>query len=206
MSTETGDAKVIADVMADAKALVAAERVQAEQLDLLEEVTPEDMVEAREQLGPNAGRLAVLRQARETKRGRPKGARNKRTDDFAKYLLSHGQHPAITMMQIQAAAPEVLIEASKRLTRRTEGKGKSAKVIEELVPTLDYHAAQSLRIRCAEGLLPYLEQKLPVKVDLSFGGLSDLIIAGVTHTEAQVQDVLDAEFTSIDGEEEDEHG
>lgn len=201
MSTETGDAKVVADVMSEAKALVEGERVQAEQLDLLEEVTPEDMVEAREQLGPHAGRLSVLRQARETKRGRPKGSRNKRTDDFARYLLQHGQHPAITMMQIQSTTPEVLIEASQQQKVHSFRKNGEPNLVTE---RMTYAEAQALRIRCAEGLLPYIESKRPVAVDMSFSGLSDLIIAGVTHSDAEVQDVLDADFTSIDGEGDEE--
>jgi hypothetical protein len=199
MSTETGQGKVIADALDDAKALVEAEAAsQSEQQDLFADVTAEDMVEARERLGPNAGRLAVLRQARETKRGRPKGARNKRTDDFARYLMQFGQHPAITMMQIQATAPEVLIEASKQQKVHSFRKDGRANVV---IERMTYAEAQSLRIRCAEGLLPYIESKRPVAVDMSFSGLSDLVIAGITHTAEQVQDVIDAEFLPIDGEE-----
>jgi hypothetical protein len=204
MSTKTGQDKVITDALDGAKALVETAQREEEQLDLLEDVTPEDMVEARERLGPHAGRLSVLRQAREVKRGRPKGSRNKRTDDFARYLGQYGQHPAITMMQIQSTAPEVLIENSRRTVMKIlkGGKDRADKVVEVVEETLTYEAAQSLRIRCAEGLLPYIESKRPVAVDMNFSGLSDLIIAGVTHSDAEVQDVLDADFTSVDDEEE----
>lgn len=197
MSTETGDAKVAADFVADAKAMVEAERVQAEQLDLLDPVSPEDMLVAREELGPGAGRLGVLRRARESKRGRPPGARNKRTDDFAKYLLGFGQHPAITMMQIQATPPEVLIEASQQEKVHSFRKdGQPNLVIERL----SYEAAQSLRIRCAEALMPYVESKRPVAVDMTFTGVADLVIEGITHTAQEVADIVDAEFLAIDGE------
>jgi hypothetical protein len=199
MSTD-GTAKVMEDALDQAKALVAQGRQEAEQLNLLADVTPEEMIEAREALGPGAGKMAVLREAR--RRGRPKNARNKRTDDFARYLLQHGQHPAITMMQIQATAPEVLIENSRRTVMKVlkGGKDRDDKVVEVVEETLTYEAAQSLRIRCAEGLLPYIESKRPVAVDMNFSGLSDLIIAGVTHSDAEVQDVLDADFTSVDDE------
>jgi len=199
MSTKTGQDKVISDALDGAKALVEQAQGEAEQLDLLEEVTPEDMVEARELLGPNAGRLSVLRQARETKRGRPKGSRNKRTDDFARYLQQFGQHPAITMMQIQNTPPELLIEASKQQKVHSFRKDGRANIV---IERMTYAEAQALRVRCAEGLLPYIESKRPVAVDMNFSGLSDLIIAGVTHSDAEVQDVLDADFTSVDDEEE----
>ncbi|MDX3883595.1 MAG: hypothetical protein QHC65_04175 [Sphingomonas sp.] len=195
MSTETGDAKVVADIVADAKAMVDAGRTEAEQLDLLEPVTPEDMLEAREEMGPHAGNLAVLRRARERKRGRPPGARNRRTDDFAKYLLGFGQHPAITMMQIQSTPPELLIEASRQEKVHSFRKDGTANVV---IERLSYEAAQSLRIRCAEALMPYLESKRPVAVDLSFTGVSDLVIEGITHSADEIADIVDADFLDVD--------
>lgn len=195
MSTERGGAGLANDLIADAKAIVEAEGADAEQLDLLDPVSPEEMLEAREELGPGAGRLSVLRHARERKRGRPKGARNKRTDDFARYLLGFGQHPAITMMQIQATAPEVLIEASKQEKVHSFRKDGTPNLVTE---RLTYHEAQSLRIRCAEGLMPYLESKKPVAVDMTFSGVADLMIEGVTHSREEMNDVLDADFLPVD--------
>ncbi len=169
MSTETGDAKIIGEFVADAKAMLDAEQSEQEQLDMLEPVTPEEILEARERLGPDAGRLALVRDARDArKRGRPRGARNKRTDDFARYLLSFGQHPAITMMQIQSTDPHLLIEASKQeKVHSFRGNGDPNIVIERM----SYAEAQSLRIRCAEGLIPYLESKKPIAVDATIRGV-----------------------------------
>jgi hypothetical protein len=169
MSTETGDAKVVAEFVADAKAILATEQAEQEQLDMLDPVTPEEILEARERLGPDAGRLALVRDARDArKRGRPRGARNKRTDDFARYLLSFGQHPAITMMQIQATDPHLLIEASKQeKVHSFRGTGEPNVVVERM----SYAEAQSLRIRCAEGLIPYLESKKPIAVDATIRGV-----------------------------------
>ncbi|MGN6122786.1 MAG: hypothetical protein ACTHOJ_07485 [Sphingomonas oligoaromativorans] len=203
MSTDdTGDRGTVAGFVQQAKDLLDAERAaDPMQLDMLDPISPEDMAEAREHLGPDAGKLAVLRQARTSKRGRPPNARNKRTDDFARYLLSFGQHPAVTMMHIQATPPEVLIANSRRKVRKVVKGPKDGpdRVIEYEEETLTYEGAQSLRIRCAEGLLPYLERKQPVAVDLSFSGISDLIIAGQTHSEAEVQDILEAEFAELPG-------
>lgn len=205
MSTdETGDRAVVGEFVRQAKDLVeAAREPDPMQLDMLDPVTPEEMAEARERLGPQAGRLSVLRDARDSKRGRPPGARNKRTDDFARYILSFGQHPAVTMMQIQATPPEILIQASEQPKVHSFQRDGTANIVTE---RLTYAEAQSLRIRCAEGLLPYLESKKPVAVDMTFSGISDLIIAGETHSDEEVRDILEAEFAEVGDVEPDDDG
>lgn len=174
MSTpETGDAKLVGDFVTDAKNLLTAAAAEDEQLDLLDPVSPEEMLEARAECGPFAGPMTVLKTARANRRGRPTGAKNRRTDDFARYLLGFGQHPAITMMQIQATSPEVLVENSRREVTKIliGGKDEPDKVLALTETTLTYEGAQSLRIRCAEGLLPYLESKKPVAIDATIRGV-----------------------------------
>jgi hypothetical protein len=169
MSVATGEQGVMAAVLSDAKSLLeAAAAVEEEQLDLLAPPSPEEMAVAREELGPEAGKLAVLRHAREKRRGRPKGSRNKRTDDFSRYLLSFGQHPAITMMQIQSTPPEALIEASKQEKVHSFSKAGEPRIV---IERLSYEQAQSLRIRCAEGLMPFVESKKPVAIDMNIRGV-----------------------------------
>ncbi|PNU05818.1 hypothetical protein [Novosphingobium guangzhouense] len=196
VSTKPGGKGEADDMIGQAKSMFELAQAEEEQLSLLDPVTPEEMADARERLGPNAGRLAVLRAAREQRgRGRPKGARNKRTEDFARYLLGFGQHPAITMMQIQSTDPEVLIQASEQEKVHSFRKDGTPNVVTE---RMTYEAAQALRVRCAEGLLPYIESKRPVAVDMTFSNLSDLIIAGETHSEDHVRSIIDAEFTPVD--------
>lgn len=191
----------LARQMDQAKALVeAAAAHEAEQEDLFGPVTPEEMVEAREALGEAAGHMAVLREARERKRGRPKGARNRRTDDFEKYILQFGQHPAITLMQIQSTPPEVLIEASKQPKVHSFRKNGKPNIV---VERLSYQEAEAMRMRAAEALMPYLQGKKPIAVDLNFSGVSDLVIAGVTHTASEVQSIIEADFAPVpDGDDE----
>lgn len=179
------------DAIRSAKALVeqARER-EAEQLDLLGVPDPEDIVQARETLGRKAGALAVLAEAR--KRGRPKGVRNKRTDEFRKYILGFGQHPAITLMQIQNTPAEVLVERSA--------------AVDPAKRRMTLGDAEQLRTRCAESLLPYIEGKMPVKVDMSFSGVADLFIEGVTHTSEEMADILDADFAPVDDDIDGERG
>lgn len=198
MSTETGDAAIGRAIMDNAREQLDAERAQAEQLDFLEPITPEDVWDARQDLGPDADYLDVTKAARERKRGRPQGSRNRRTDDLERFLLSHGQHPAVTLMQIQSTAPEVLMEASKRRKVHSFQKdGKPNVVIEHMT----YEAAQSLRARCADILMPYLVGKKPIAIDMTLRDVGDLIIEGVTHTAEEIEGIVDAEYLDVDEED-----
>lgn len=199
MSTEpTGDAAIGRAVMQDLQAQLDEQRVEEEQLDLLEPITPEDIWAEREAMGSTADPVEVAKAARARKRGRPRGSRNRRTDDMEQFLLSHGQHPAITLMQIQSTAPEVLMEASKRRKVHSFRKDGTPNVV---VEHMTYEAAQSLRARCADILMPYLVGKKPIAIDMSFSGVADLIIEGVTHSRDELGDVIDAEFLPVTGED-----
>ena len=183
------------EILTDAKRQVEVARAdEARQLSLLGPPTPEEMQNAREKLGRNAGELAVLAEARKGG-GRKLGSRNRRTEDFRKYILSFGRHPAITLMEIANTPPEVLVARSKAMDPPKK--------------RMDYGAAQSLRVRCAEGLLPYVESKMPVAVDFTAEGDFNLIIPGFNVSEkdaaelAAGQFVLDAEYSEI-GEDDDD--
>jgi hypothetical protein len=184
MSTKPGakdGGKTVADqLVAQSKALVAQEKAQVQQFDFLDPVSPEEMAEAQERLGPDAGNLAVLRDARQARGGRRKGSRNKRSEDFARFILSHGTHPAITMMQIQSTAPEILVERSKQ--------------IDPVKRRLSYGDAQALRVRCAEGLLPYVESKKPVAVELDAKGDFNLLVPGMNISEEDARKVAEGSF------------
>lgn len=192
MSTDpTGDDAIGREVLGSVRDALDEARGEEEQLDLLDPITAEDVWDAREALGEAATPQEVTQAARARKAGRPKGSRNRRTDDLARYLMQFGQHPAITLMTIQNTAPEVLMEASKRRKVHSFQKDGTANVV---VEHMTYEAAQSLRVRCADILLPYLESKKPVAVDMTFSGVADLIIEGVTHSASEVADIVDAEF------------
>jgi hypothetical protein len=167
------------ELVAEGKALIDRARgEEAQQLSLLGPPSPEVMQQVREELGANAGEMTVLAEAR--KRGRPKGARNRRTEDFRRYVLKFGRHPALTMMEIQNTPAEVLMERSVALD----------------VPKnrLSYAAAQALRLRAAEGLMPFIESKQPVAVELSADGDFNLIIPGVNMSEADAAAAADGSF------------
>jgi len=179
-----GTAHIARQAVDASRELLAAATAEEQQLELLDAPTPEEMAEAREDLGPDAGGLSVVRHAREKRGvGRPPGVRNRRTDDFEKYILSFGQDPAITMMQIQATPPEVLIEASRRSVKKVVKDH-----VIEIEESLSYSEAQSLRIRCAEGLMPFVHSKKPIAVDARILGVKI------------IEEVSDGRINLIDGE------
>lgn len=191
MSTaETGTMAVVEEAMARSKAVVEqAAAEEAEQLDLLGAPTPEEIADARERLGPNAGRLTVLREAR---RGRPKGARNKRTDDYSRFLLSYGRDPGIAQIQIANTAPEVLIENSRRTVTKVLKDGN----IVTFEETMSYAEAISLILRASEGIQPFINSKKPVAVDMSIHSDFNLIEEIIEGGELGIQD---GEFLEIQG-------
>lgn len=156
MSTDSGDKAVVKAMVDQAKDLLADAAEQEEQLDLLEPLTAADIEAARERLGADAGKVAVLREARKS-RGRPKGVQNRRTQDFKRYIQRFGQHPAITLMQLQSTPSEELVAQSS--------------LIDTPKRQMSLHDAISLRVRAAEALLPYLESKQPVAVDATIRGV-----------------------------------
>lgn len=151
-----------------------------QQFDFLDTPSPEEMARARKELTkPGAKKpdeLDVLDHAREKRSagGRRKGSKNKRTKDFERYILQNGNRdPALIMAEIASTPPEILVERSKAM--------------DPVKKRLDYGGAQALRLRAAEGLMPYMHGKKPVQVELSADGDFNLIIPGqnVSHADAQ---------------------
>jgi hypothetical protein len=182
-----------------AKRELEAATVVEEQLDMLEPISAEEMVEAREELGENAGRLTLLRHAREKRRGRPLGARNKRTDDLAKYLLKFGEDPLVGAMKLATTQPEILIEASKQEKVHSYGRDNQPRIVTE---RMTYAEAQALIMRARELIAPYIHGKKPVAIVHDFSGIKDLVIEGLTHSREEVQDIVDADFLEIEDQRE----
>lgn len=145
-----------ADMLEAAKALVDQAAAEEEQLELIEPLTADEIQDAQERLGPLAGMVSVMREARKG-RGRPKGARNKRTDDFDKYIRQFGQDPAVGLMQIASMTPEELVARSRLLDTPKR--------------QLSYGDAMDRIIRCREALMPYMHGKQPVRVDATIRGV-----------------------------------
>lgn len=94
-------------------------------------------------LDENPGnRVAAVKEAR--RRGRPRGSRNRRSEDLARFILSRYAHPL-----------EVLAQTYSR-------------PVEDLAAQLGCEpaAAMALQVRCAAEALPYFESKKPVAVQV----------------------------------------
>lgn len=159
-----------------------------EQVDLFEPLSSEEMLEARGRVGPTASHLDVYRDAHAARRGRTKGARNRRTDDLVAYLSQFGPDPAVAAMRIIAETEELMIQRSVGA-----GDGKRRTTFAE---------ARAMRVRVIELMMPYFHGKKPIQVDMSFSGVGDLVIEGLTHNSDEVRDIVEADFAPVeeDGE------
>ena len=178
-----------------------ADLATEEQMSLLDPVSPEEAAEAREELGPEAGALSVLRHARERRKGRPKGAKNKRTDDLAKYLLQFGEDPLVGAIRLASTDPLVLMEASRQEKVHSFSKAGEPRIV---VERMSYAEACALIMRARELAAPYIHGKKPVAVVHDFSGLKDLVIEGVTHSREEVEDIVEADFIAIEDQREGE--
>jgi hypothetical protein len=177
MSTEPGGKLVTDSLVRDAQQLIADEGVEQEQLDLLEPLTAEELAEAQETLGHDAGPMAVVREARAWRRGRPQGVRNRRTDDFVKYLSQFGPDPAVVLAQMLGTPEEAMVERSYAM--------------DPVKRRLSYGDARAMRIRAAEALMPYWHGKQPVRVDATIRGVI---------VQEQIGSLMPVGGTVIDGE------
>ncbi len=193
MSTEKSSDALTNGILRDAQKLVDSGRAEQRQLELVEPLTSEDLFDAQQELGFGAGIVSLMREARKHK-GRRQGARNRRNDDFVRYISQFGQDPAITLMQIQSTLPEELVARSR--------------LLDPLKRQLSYADAQSLRTRCAEALMPYMHSKMPVSVELGEAGDFNLLIPGTNISAEDAilaaggQFVLEADYQEIEPESE----
>lgn len=162
MSTDgngTGGKDAMAALARDATAEVsaAAEAEHLEQMDLLEPLSSEETAAAQEELGPQAGPLAVLKLARENRSGRRKGTPNRRTADTMKYLSQFGPDPARAMMTIIAESEEAMVARSRQ--------------VDPYKRQLTLKEARDQRIRCMETMMPYFHGKKPVQIDTTVRGV-----------------------------------
>lgn len=115
--------------------------------------------------------LSAALEPRRPRRGRPPGAKNRRTEAVVGWLLSQHRHPLSVMMEAYSMSP---MEFAAR--------------IGEVAPDADrLFEIVKLQLRMAEAVAPYVAQRLPQAVQLqaaaalhvSFGGV-DLGAGGVS--------------------------
>lgn len=136
---------------------------EAEELDAQEELfedplSAEELAEAAEDLGPSAGKLSILRTAREKRKlGRPKGAKNRNSQDLVQYLSQFGPDPLVAAMRIIAEDELAMVSLSAQ--------------VDPAKKKMSFAEARGLRIRCIELTAPYFHGKQPVQVDARITGV-----------------------------------
>lgn len=100
--------------------------------------------------------------------GRTKGARNRRTEAVAGWLLAQGRHPVLVMMEAYAMTPgELAAKIGMRGTKVTVEGQPDAWVYDDALLLEVY----KLQLRMAEAAAPYVAQRLPQahQVDVAAG-------------------------------------
>lgn len=98
----------------------------------------------------------------ERKAGRPKGARNKSTEQWRQYLLSRYRSPLVGLLELYSRSPADLAE-ELGLYAYHEGK---LMVDREGNPVLATGEAFKAQLAAMIAALPYLHQKLPQAIDV----------------------------------------
>lgn len=163
-----------------AEALEAVEEVQDQvQAALFDQLTDED-TGALDTPSPFSGSLAVK------SRGRPKGARGKRTAETTAWLLSMHRHPLAVLMEGYSMSP-IDFAARIGLQRPWEevevGSGDTKAKIRkraEHFPNELLMEIVKLQGRFAEVCLPYVAQRQPLAVQVEGKAALQVSISGVS--------------------------
>lgn len=122
----------------------------ADQAELFEAEAPLPMPPAKGVSGP--------------KGGRPKGARNRRTQEWVEYLLSRYRSPLVFLLETYHRSPRELAEQLE-LYKFHEGKLVVDPRTNE--PVLATGEAAEIQVRAAIAALPYIHQKQPLAVEVT---------------------------------------
>jgi hypothetical protein len=96
------------------------------------------------------------------KGGRPKGARNKRTEEWVDYLLGRYRSPLVFLLETYSRTPAELAE-QMQLYKIHEGK---VVLDAQGRPMLATGEAADIQLKAAIAALPYLHQKLPQAIEV----------------------------------------
>lgn len=138
---------------------------------------PEQLELMRDQVPGRDARTAIVA-AEARGRGRPAGSRNRRNAKFREQILALGPHPAIALQRAYSTPVETL--AAQLGCTKLE--------------------AATLGIRAAVELLPYIEGKQPVTVDLREKHDVVLIMAGTPGVGAEQLEAIADQVGGVDDE------
>lgn len=127
------------------------------------------------------------------RRGRPKGAANRKTADFADWYQAQGfKDPLVAQAQFLSSDPVALQAwfAEHERTMRAIGK-----VVGLAVPALIDIVGEQMK--CARDLAPYLHGKMPTKIEVTDERLPMLVLNLGTNQLAQAQEIAGRNAMSI---------
>lgn len=101
--------------------------------------------------------------------GRPKGARNKSTEQMRQYILSRYKHPLIALMEIASRSPKDLAE-ELGLYEYQYFEG------EQIAEHLAVGEAFKRQMEALTAALPYLAQKQPIAIEQKGNGRGMLVL------------------------------
>ncbi len=112
--------------------------------------------------------------------GRPKGAMNRRSRDWQRFVAASGKvHPLEFLLDVVGSTPAELRERYGSLVAPRE-EGEAAEL-----STLGAKDLLALQVRAAEAALPYLEQKLPQAIEVDVDKPRPVIVIGDLSQTAQ---------------------
>lgn len=154
-----------------------AEIVQAGLFEALEEAETGSMT------APSPLSAALPSSAR--KAGRPKGAKNRRTEAVTAWLLTQHRHPLAVMMEAYSMSPDQLAERlGLQKAVVTQEEVEDGKIVKRSYQT-DYYDNDilldliKLQLRMAEAVAPYVAQKMPQAVQVDGGAQLTVNFGGV---------------------------
>jgi hypothetical protein len=124
--------------------------------------------------GPD-GRLDHV-QVRRFGAGRPKGARNKRSEQLGRLVIQQHGDPILFMASIYGR-PLDQVQALAACSRKD---------------------ALQLQIMAAREVAPFVHGKMPVAVDLAVRGDMVLAIEGLTHSAEAMAELVNGEFVEVE--------
>jgi hypothetical protein len=92
--------------------------------------------------------------------GRPKGARNRSTEEIRRYVLATRKHPLIAMADMWSRTPKQLAEEMGLYEEVRVGVGEGATTEQRLATG----EAAKLQLQAMTAALPYLAQKMPIEI------------------------------------------
>jgi len=133
-------------------------------------------------------------------RGRPQGARNRRTDEMVRYLNTFGQGPLVGLAKVVNA-----------IRFGADGLPDFAELARAL--GMKKKEAAAFWATCARDLAPYMHQKLPMAIDVTGESAGSLVVVNLGAVQGDpetdlgdllgghIGDVIDGEIAGEESEE-----